>query len=245
MISFRSLEQRTFPLVIAHRGASEQARENTLESFERAIAIGADAIECDIRRTACGTIVVHHDPVVEGSTMPIALQDYREVRRRAANAGYEIPTLDQAVAMCAGRIALDIELKESGYEEAVVAQVLDRYSADHAIFKSFRDSTVARVRQIDSALQAGLLIGAPRSVALRSRVRDLTIERRLANCGATFVAPHWGRLRFGFVRKMRALALPIIVWTVDRPAMARLLAQKGVAGIVTNVPDRILTAVRP
>ncbi|MCB2230453.1 glycerophosphodiester phosphodiesterase [bacterium] len=243
MISFHSLQQQTPPLVIAHRGASEQAHENTREAFELAIAMEADAIECDIRRTACGELIVHHDPAVLGFTRPIALLDLAEVRRQATSAGYSIMTLAETVELCAGRIAMDVELKEPGYEERVVAAVRERFSSDTVLFKSFHDRSVARLHRIDPALHAGLLIGAPRTVALRSRPKDISLERRLTQCGATFVAPHWARLRFGFVRKMNAMGLPIIVWTVDRPAMARLLARKHVAGIVTNVPDRILPVV--
>lgn len=244
MISFASLASRTSPLIIAHRGASEQARENTTAAFESAIALGADAIECDIRRTACGTIVVHHDPVVPGSSVPIALQSFVDVNRIARKSGYEIPTLAQVVAQCAERVALDVELKETGYEEAVVEVVSIRYSYDQVIFKSFKDQTVARIHRMENRVHVGLLIGAPRTVAFRSRATDIAIERRLSQCGATFVAPHWARLRFGFMRKMRSLGMPVVVWTVDRPAMARLLIRKRVAAIVTNVPDRMMAVVR-
>ncbi|MBD3404255.1 glycerophosphodiester phosphodiesterase [candidate division GN15 bacterium] len=240
MFSFRDMHERSGPCVIAHRGASEQAYENTLDAFERAIAIGADAVECDVRRAADGTIVVHHNPAVPGCNRPIAFQTYNEVQACAREVGFAVPTLAELLSLCAGRVALDIELKETGYEADIVAQVAGHFSFDHVVFKSFKDQSVARLHRLDPALIAGLLIGAPRTIALRAQVKEMAITRRLEQCGAAFVSPHWARLRLGFARKMRSLGLPMLVWTVDRAAMARMLIKKRVAGIISNVPDRIL-----
>src|SRR3982751_167704 len=91
-------------LIVAHRGASAIAPENSLEAFEAAIAVGADMVEFDVRSTADGVLVVVHDP------LPLV---------RYADLDPMPPRLEEVVATCAGRIALDVELKEAGMEREV------------------------------------------------------------------------------------------------------------------------------
>src|ERR1700692_4296731 len=101
----------SLPLVIAHRGASRDAPANTPAAFEAAIAVGADAVELDVRRTADVVLVVHHNASRRG--VPLTLLTYSALVRLSRN---EPPRLDTVLDLCAGRIALDIEVKEPGYE---------------------------------------------------------------------------------------------------------------------------------
>ncbi len=239
MISFENMAHRRTPLVIAHRGASAAARENTLEAFERAIEMGADAIEFDVRRTADGVIVVHHDAGIAGTDTVIAQATLEEVRQAAQSQGCQMPTLDETLHVCAGRIALDIELKEGGYEKDVCRAVREHYDLSSVIFKSFDDVTVSRLKAVEPPATVGLLIGdAPRTV-----FRDLFPGARLRRCRADFVSPHWRLVRFGFIHRMHRLGMPVLVWTVDDLSLAESLAKKGVAGIITNMPDTIRSLI--
>lgn len=109
------MKNLTLPIVIAHRGmpANVDARENTLESFDMAIRVGADMIELDVRRSRDGQILVHHDEKVESGnrSLLIASADYEQLLELA---DYPIPTLEEVLIYCAGKIALLIELKETG-----------------------------------------------------------------------------------------------------------------------------------
>jgi glycerophosphoryl diester phosphodiesterase len=241
VIWFEDLIHRRTPLVIAHRGASAVARENTLEAFERAIAMGADAIEFDVRRTADGVIVVHHDAGIAGTDTVIAQATLEEVRQAALSHGYRVPTLDETLRACARRIALDIELKEGGYERDISQAVREYYDLSGVVFKSFDDVSVARLKEAEPTAIVGLLIGQNR----RMIWRDFFPGRRLRRCRADFVSPHWRLVRFGFVRRMRRMRMPVLVWTVDDALLAGILLKKGVAGIITNVPDRIRPAIVP
>src|SRR3984957_19558172 len=101
----------SLPLVIAHRGASREAPQNTPAAFEAAIAMGADAVELDVRRTSDGVLVVHHNASRRG--VPVALMTHAALIRRSRN---EPPTLETVLDLCAGRVAVDVEIKEPGFE---------------------------------------------------------------------------------------------------------------------------------
>ncbi len=141
-------------LIAGHRGAKGLAPENTIGAFEKAIELGADMVEFDVRRTADGTLVVHHDEDIAGSLLRDLsckrLLELKEVR---------VPTLEEVLRLCTGRIAVDIELKETGCEEAVLKLVSEHANTDEVIVTSFIDSVVARVKEIDSSIRTGLLIG--------------------------------------------------------------------------------------
>jgi glycerophosphoryl diester phosphodiesterase len=118
------------PLVIAHRGASWDKPENTLPAFERAIALGADYVEFDVRAASDGTLVCAHEPV-RGPRAP------------------HMPTLDEALDLLAGRVGIAVEIKE----EAVTSVVLDALrkrdiDPDDVLVLSGRGQTLEAARRL-------------------------------------------------------------------------------------------------
>jgi glycerophosphoryl diester phosphodiesterase len=204
-----------------------------------AIQMGADAIEFDVRRTMDGVLVIHHNRAVRRSQIPISRSSYSDVVEMAEKRGFHIPTLDEALECCAGRIALDIEMKEIGYEESVLEAAYVHFDLHRVAFRSFKDATVARVKELEPASIAGLIVRTPGAVVGRRAARGLSVVTRLLNCHADFVSPHWRLLRLGFLRRIDELRLPVVVWTVDNEAQVKKLIQKQLAGIITNKPDRI------
>lgn len=237
MLDFSDIYDRSKPIIIAHRGASAAKRENTLEAFEIAIEMKADAIEMDIRRTADGVLVVHHDPTISDSG--IAALTYRELDSRAGALGYHIPTLEETLKYCAGRIALDIELKETGYEGDIIPLVGRYYEPANVVFTSFRDSTVGALKKCQPSYRAGLLLGWDTDIPLGKRLTAPFPTSRLKKCGADFAAPHYKLARASFIDRMNAAGFPVLAWTVDDPEIAFELVEYGVAGIITNTPDRL------
>jgi len=238
-----SSKRGEFPLIIAHRGAGHHGPgadvvENTLGAFRRAIDIGANGIELDVRRTIDNVLVVHHNKRIRNASGSIADMTFRQATVLAARRGYEIPTLEQALELCAGKIALDIELKESGYEKDVADLVRRYFSPPDAVFTSFADATVAALKSEAPEYKAGLLVGA------RARRARRFPRQRLESCGADFVAAHWLIIRKGFARRMIEAGYPIYAWTVNNPAIAGRLARKGVAGIISNAPENIMAALK-
>lgn len=235
MFNFAELNQSGRPAIIAHRGASRVRRENTLEAFEAAIAIGADAIEFDVRRTSDGVLIVHHNSRLSPLNHAIAEYNYAALKDKALEIGYHLPRLEEVLRQCVGRISLDIELKRQGYEIETTALVKRYYNSDNAVFKSFSSSVVARLKASAPEFRSGLLIRP---------LRVGSIMQKLRKCGADFVSPHRKLVRPAFVRSMEAAAMPVLVWTVDDVAVALRLANLKVAAIITNQPDRIAQALR-
>ncbi|NJR65625.1 MAG: hypothetical protein HC772_10380 [Leptolyngbyaceae cyanobacterium CRU_2_3] len=100
------------PKIIAHRGAftstqSASLKENTILAFEQAIALGADAVEFDVRSTQDQVLIIHHDPEING--LPIQTLTWAEVTAIDP----EIPTLEATIVCCHSRIQMDIEVKRT------------------------------------------------------------------------------------------------------------------------------------
>ena len=219
-------------LIVAHRGAWGLAPQNSLEALEDAIRIGCDAIEIDVRRTADGQIVLVHDARVRLRT--VNRQDHQKLQSRMKVG--QAPLLEDVLRRAAGRILVDIELKEDGY----VADAMDavrRHLAPHQyVVTSFRDRVLEQARRQAPEARTGLLL-APR------RHRDL--EQRLHRTGATFIAPHVSLVRTGLSGWAAARGLPLWVWTVnDRRLLRIALGDPRVAAVITDEPERALVLSR-
>ena len=224
-------------LVVAHRGATQRAHENTLSAFEAAVECGSDMVEFDVRRTGDGALVVHHDASVGGKL--ISALTLPEAFACARAAGFDLPTLEQVLLALRRRIWLDVELKEEGYEEEVVELILDHYPPDGFRVTSFCDASVARLRRFFPQVKTGLLLGvaSPKWGAI-TRISELFPGGRQRRSQASFLAPHYRLLKFGFLERAEKMGMELFIWTVDDASlMDFLLRQRVVAGLITNRPD--------
>jgi glycerophosphoryl diester phosphodiesterase len=209
-------------LVVAHRGAWGAAPENTLAAFETAIALGADMIEFDVRRTGDGRLVVCHDP--RFGDLPLAGVRYDGFGGR----GPAPPTLEDVLALAHGRIALDVELKERGCVPEVVSLLRD-FGLDRCLLTSFHDDVVQEAKHRAPELTCGLLVGRYR------RVSELFPAGRAWRAGADVIVVHDLLVEAGVLARAGA---PCLVWTVNHPRrIARHLADPRVSGVITDVPD--------
>ena len=159
-------------LKIAHRGYSELYPENTLPAFEKAIEAGADMIEFDVHLSRDGRPVVIHDNDVDrtsngrGFVKDMTLAELKELDfnfRMTGDAGMiRIPTLDEVIDAAAGRIMLNIELKNCphkypGVEEAVIAAIRDRGIRDQVIVSSFDHYALLKVKELAPEIRTGML----------------------------------------------------------------------------------------
>jgi glycerophosphoryl diester phosphodiesterase len=231
----------SLPLVIAHRGASRDAPANTPAAFEAAIAVGADAVELDVRRTADGVLVVHHNASRRG--VPLTLLTYSALVRLSR---HEPPRLDTVLDLCTGRIALDIEVKEPGYEAEVIEAASRRFPRERLLYTSFEESVISTIRRLDPSARSGLLLGPGRLRSRTQRYEGLPFDLA-ERCGADLLAVHqWlAPLRrrsrrvpgTGLLAEAQARGFPMMVWTVDGPQRLRAyLADGRVAGIITDLP---------
>jgi glycerophosphoryl diester phosphodiesterase len=223
-------------LVIAHRGASGSRPENTLEAFRHARALGADWVELDVRRSADGVLVVHHDA---------HLPDGRAiVETLAADLPDPVPTLAAALEACTG-MGVNVEIKndptepdfDGTHDAAVaVAEAVATWLAagglppERVIVSSFAMETVDRLREVAPDLPTGWL-----TFDLLDPVA--VVERTVAH-GHAAVHPYDPFVDRRLVDRAHAAGLAVYVWTVDDPGRMAELVALGVDGIITNHPDR-------
>jgi glycerophosphoryl diester phosphodiesterase len=248
-----SFERPSKPLVVAHRGASLEQPENTIESFEAAIDAGADAVEFDVRMTADGVAVVIHDPDVSRTTgghglvSELTLSDIRRLRIALPGGGAAgVPTLEEALACLSGRAAADIEIKnlpdEPGFTrdgEPAVEATLDALDAAGfpglVIVSSFNPRSIARSRELAPQVPTGLLTGY--------EVEPAEALRRAEDGGHPWVLPFVaGVLDAGaaIVDRCHDAGVALGVWITDDPGQARTLFSWGVDAVATNDPRPIV-----
>jgi glycerophosphoryl diester phosphodiesterase len=225
--------------IAGHRGASGLVpHENTLHAIARTAQVGARWVEIDVRRTSDGALVLHHDAACRGRS--VGALTLLELRALAAETGLAVPTLAEALDEARRRgLSVDVELKEPGTEDAVVAETRAILSPEHYFYSSFHDEVVSGVKQRDPAGRAALLLGRPTlGASLTARLAELYPLARLRACRADLAAPHWRLVQLGVLPRLAAAGYPAWVWTVNRPSCLRWLLDREVAGIITDFPDR-------
>lgn len=239
------------PLVIAHRGASADAPDNSLAAFEVAIAQHADLVELDVRRTADGQLVAHHSARRRG--VPIGRLTYSELVERSR---HRPPSLDEVLAVCAGRVGVDVEIKEAGYEAQVLEIVGGCLDPAHAVVTSFHAGVIETVKSLRPGLRCGLVVGLGRIRTSRAGA-DRAVVDPARGCGADFLVMHQllaglrpqsRRRRLGSSPVLKAAAdagLPVAVWTVNGLARLRhFLNDPLVAAVITDLPATAITLRR-
>lgn len=223
------------PVIIAHRGASALAtHENSLEAFQIAIELGADLVEFDIRQTRDRKLIVFHDSHYMGT--PVSALTYNDLCTRTGSYGFTPPLLCQVLSLCKGKIRLDIELKETGFEADVLAMVKKDYTYREFSIKSFHDQVCTTVKALDPKVYVGLLVGK-KNVGIRNGLQEQFPLKRLTSSNADFISPHYLIANSFFIWKMNRCNYPIYVWTVNTPRQIKHFLKKKISGIITDHPD--------
>jgi len=224
--------------IIAHRGASKLAgTDNTIESFQLAISLGADFVEMDVRQTKDKKLIVFHDDTIDST--PIRFLTFEEINTKAKEKGYQVPLLEDVLKLCQGKIKLDIELKETGYEFKVLSLVKKYFSYDAFMIKSFLDTAVKKTELLDKKVNTGLLLGYKKA-DIKRRINEFLPKRRLSLLDVDFVSPNYKLVTWDYMLRMRLLKKKVYVWTVNDEAIIKKLLKKKVDGIITDVPDKAL-----
>ena len=246
-------------LVIAHRGSSSEAPENTLPAFEAAVGRGADAIELDVRLSADGAPVVIHDATLDritdrtGQVAALTLAELRTVDAgwhftpdhgrshpyRGAEA--RIPTLGE-VLWAFPRLSILVEIKEPSAQEAVRRVLAQEDAAARCVVASEHREALLAFDEPPFARGAS-------AAEISALYWATLVRRRIPTPGYRMLSVplrHRGLPvpTSGFVAAARANGCAVHVWTVDSPDTARRLWRRGVSGIVTNVPGTMVEARR-
>jgi len=220
-------------MVVGHRGAAGLAPENTLGGFRLALELGVDAVECDVRLTRDGHVVLCHDPTVDRTTDGsglVAELDLRSIRRLDAGGGERVPLLAELLELLKGRCLLLCELKAEEVTAPAVEVVLNAGMAAEVIFISFRPSCIAKVHSYGQSLRTGVLFGAPRAKALEDAL----------DWGVEYVGAQYKYVCLASVAKARQAGIRLGAWTPNEPEELKAMLALGVDVITTDRPDVLL-----
>jgi glycerophosphoryl diester phosphodiesterase len=235
-------------LVIAHRGASGHAPENTLAAFKKAIALGATFIETDLHLSRDARFVAIHDATLnrttngQGSVHDLTLTELRKLDAGSwfgsEYAGERIPTLEEILVFSKKNdVVFYLELKPGGSwggEHALIGALRESGEIPRAVVISFDASIVLGLRKIEPTLMTGLLydgqIENPVEKAVEVGARQLLVRSDL-------VTP-------SLLIEARKRDLQVVCWTVNHPAHMRLLIAAGADGIMSDYPDRLVATLK-
>ncbi len=224
--------------IIAHRGASKLAgTDNTIESFSLAIELGADFVEMDVRQTKDKKLIVFHDDIIDDTL--VKFLTYQELNEKTTEKGYQVPLFENVLKLCKGKIKLDIELKETGYEFKIISVIKKYFSYDEFMIKSFLDTAVKKVELLDKRINTGLLLGYKKA-DIKRRINEYMPKRRLALLDVDFVSPNHKLVTWDYMLRMRLLKKKVYVWTANDEKIINKLLAKGVDGIITDIPDKAI-----
>jgi glycerophosphoryl diester phosphodiesterase len=236
------------PWIIAHRGASGYAPENTLAAFRAAVEMGATFIETDLQLTRDAQFVAMHDSNVQRTTNgagPVRTLTLAEMKELDAGRwfdhafiGERVPTLEEILAFGrANDVVFYLELKYEvawGMHHALAAALQESGDVARSIVLSFDPGTLDSLRKHDPAIMTGLLV---------EELLPDTVKAASA-CGARQVCPRGDLVTPEFVKDAHLSDLQIATWTVNQPDQMRRVMAAGVDGIMSDFPDRLQKVIR-
>lgn len=242
-------------LIVAHRGCSGRAPENTLAAFRMALELGADMIECDVRLTRDAKVVTFHDRTLNRTTNgkgPVENYTLDELTKLDAGSwfhrqfsGERIPTLSEVLGLLDSRAALNIELKadpgKRGSHTLLMEQVLQEirnHRAENRVFLgSFNHRLMKEIKERNPQLTTAIIYKAVRDFA--SRPSHL-VSRARANA---FVCGRWWLSR-KLIKDLKGHQIPLFVYTVDRERDVERMIRLNVDGVITNFPDLVVRVLK-
>ena len=237
LFAFLANRNQSPVLIIAHRGSSAVAPENTLASFRLAAEQHTDFIELDVQESADGQVLVVHDSdLMKIGGNPTKIWDGSAATLRSVDIGSSkdprysaerVPTLAEALAACKGRCRVIVELKSYGHdeklEERVAAIVEESGMENDCIFMSLDREMVRKMKALRPSWRVGLLVAKAIGDLTELRADFLAVEARMASRS--------------FVQRAHAVGQDVYIWTVNDPAWMFVAMSRGVDGLITDKPD--------
>jgi glycerophosphoryl diester phosphodiesterase len=241
------------PVIIAHRGYRKRYPENTLAALAAAFDVGARMVELDVALTGDRRVVVLHDDTLDrttdghGQARDFTLDELKQLDAGSwfdpRFAGECLPTLEEALELCAVRGMVNIEIKagafepsrfEDAIEEQVLTAVVERAMSDRVLISSFETRFLARIADRTNAPAVGVLTDR------RIGSDPLSLCKRLR---AFSWHPDFRSVTTARVRAMHAAGIMVFPYTVNQPEDFRALLQMGVDGVFTDDPPTLQTAI--
>lgn len=225
-------------LKIGHRGAAGYEPENTLRSFRKAIALGADMIECDVRLCRSGEPVVFHDSRLNRTTNGHGLVSKKaigELKTLDAGKKEQIPMLAEVIRAFHGKVKFNIELKgrQTAGPVAAILQIAFRKGQakpDDFLISSYRRAELKTIRPLLPQIKIGLITGwilLPDSLSFAKKIQAYSIHLNRRTATESLLS------------KIRRQNFKAFAFTVNNPPDITRLKALGIDGIFSDYPDRI------
>ncbi len=239
----------TVPIVVAHRGNSSEAPENTRAAVRSAILAGADAVEIDVYSTLDGELILSHDNTVNRCTNGTGDVKYSQSEYlRSLDAGYskqfstkfageKMPFLREVLEEIKGKVTLVIEIKQIGIEEKVLQLLNETGTRDQVVIIAFAPEILAKFHDIAPDIPTSVLTYSHKTleeiIGLAAKAKTRSVDLNFGLCSKEIVT--------ALVTK----GYSVWAWTVDEPKTMQELVNKGVSVITTNTPRKALDTFRP
>lgn len=238
--------------VVAHRGASGHAPENTMASFRRAVEMGAQFIETDLQLTRDARVIAIHDFTFDRTTTgtgEVHLLPLHQVRALDAgswfgdrdgtsHAGEKVPVLEEILDFAKQYdVIFYLEIKSGqawGIEHVVVATLRDRNASARVMIISFDPAALDTIHRLDSTMMTGLLCEIPSGDLVERTVR----------AGARQLVARGDLITSAVTEKAHRAGLQVVAWTINDVEQMRRMIEAGVDGIITDYPDRAFEVLR-
>ncbi|WP_339647481.1 glycerophosphodiester phosphodiesterase family protein [uncultured Salegentibacter sp.] len=225
-------------LKIGHRGAKGHIAENTLESIQKALDFGVNAIEIDVHKCKTGELVVIHDFTLDRTTNgsgEIAKKSLAELKALKVENKFRIPLLTEVLDLIEGRCTINIELKGLNTATAT-SEIIKKYIAERNwkyedfIVSSFQKNELFQMRKLDENVPLGILSKASvtEAIALGNLLK------------ASKIHPSLGIITRDNVKASHEAGFKVNVWTVNEPEHIARMQEFGVDGIISDFPDRLI-----
>lgn len=214
-------------LKVGHRGARAYETENTIDSFRKAIELGANAIELDVRLTKDKRLVLCHDDNLKrvfGIDAKISEATLKELKIITKG---KITTLDEALGFIDKKVEkILIELKEPGCEKKLINEIIKQKLLERAVIISFHEETLLKVRELNRDIETGLIYARHKNPIATA----LSLK-------AQYLIPLYRFIHTKNVEDAHKKNLKVIVWTINTKEEAEKYVSKGVDGIATDRPE--------
>ncbi|RLG95361.1 glycerophosphoryl diester phosphodiesterase [Candidatus Bathyarchaeota archaeon] len=223
--------------VIGHRGAAGLEPENTLRSVRRAIELGVDRVEIDVRVSRDERLVIMHDETVDRTTNGhgyVSELTFDELRSLDAGMGEKIPTLDEILKFTMGKAKLEIELKVPEATEPTIQLIEELNAEKDVIVISFIHELLERVHDLNPNIKTGaLFFEVPKDIL-----------QRALKAHASSIHVYYRNVNSELVKEAHRSGLEVAVWNPNRIEEMREMIDLGVDAIGSDRPDRLIQLLR-
>tara|TARA_Y100000739_G_C20562976_1_gene443937 strand:- start:531 stop:1238 length:708 start_codon:yes stop_codon:yes gene_type:complete len=219
------------PRIISHRGKIDlDSPENDLVGIQEAIDLGVDMVEFDVRRTNDNVLICYHDADINGTLISeLSFNEINLLKKRVFK-------LDEVIALCKDKIGVNLEIKEEGFEDKIVEHLTANFTYENFYVTSFYSSIIRSIKNLDSKITAGLLVGdAINYQVFYKIVKEAIFMTEFYNSKADFISPFYKIYEMGLMKKFENLGIPIQLWTVNDLNFLKDLINSDIQSVVTDV----------